>query len=137
MADSATYELDGYSGVRPYYDVRDYDDTREDRDGGRRIGLTVEVYNDGGNIRTSSNSLKTKGQFDQPDNFAANRMSALGKAEVYFQRPYPSLYNAGRVEYGNLFNPYWQVRLIEPDRSERLLAWESRGASGLFSALFP
>lgn len=105
-----------------------------------RLALAVEARKGGQFLRTSTkagigsptapaasrNGLDS-GVFHVADKFAGNDISAVSKAEVYFRRPAPR--PDKREEYGNLFNPYWDVRLVSA-RNERLAAW---GAKGLFN----
>ncbi|WP_435102079.1 Tad domain-containing protein [Arhodomonas sp. AD133] len=57
---------------------------------------------------------------------ASNRLSALAKVQPYFSRPHrlwPKRHRSSRYnnkhEYGNMYNPYWQVRLVQPSDAER------------------
>ena len=50
-------------------------------------------------------------------------MSAVSVAELSFKRPVPR--DDGRIEYANLFNPYWIVKLKDSD-DHRFLAWALR-----------
>jgi len=126
--------LDGYNGMRPYRDIAGLNEDNPDestRD--PRLGLAVEVYKAGSNVRTSSvaqigspnNPQPARngigpGMFRLNDNFAGGEMSAISKAEVFFRRP------DGRREYANLFNPYWDVHLVS-SRTERIAAWALKG----------
>lgn len=126
--------LDGYGGIRPYRDIAGLNEDEPDestRD--PRLGLAVEVYKAGNNVRTStvagvgspSNPVPARngigpGMFRLNDNFAGGEMSSISKAEVFFRRP------DGRLEYANLFNPYWDVHLIS-SRTERIAAWALKG----------
>jgi hypothetical protein len=56
-----------------------------------------------------------------------NSLQALAAAEIYFQRP--AARRDGRREYASLFNPYWQVRLVDVSSSEKLLTAPLRGLS--------
>ncbi|ULQ47132.1 pilus assembly protein TadG-related protein [Flagellatimonas centrodinii] len=56
---------------------------------------------------------------------AGGRAGAVAKAEVYFMRPtdLDGWRRAdNRVEYGNLYNPFWQVRLVDLSDTEKLTA---------------
>ena len=126
--------LDGYSGVRPYRDVAGLnEDEINESTRDPRLGLAVEVYKVGNNVRTStvagvgspSNYEAARngigpGVFRLNDNFAGGDMSAISKAEVFFRRP------DSRNEYANLFNPYWDVHLVS-SRTERIAAWALKG----------
>ena len=56
---------------------------------------------------------------------AGNALHALSSAEVYFQRPVDRA--DGREEKPNLFNPYWQARLVPTTGLDRQLTAQSRG----------
>ena len=60
------------------------------------------------------------GNLDVGDGSAANCMRALAKAEAYFSRPanlYPR--GDGLAEYGSLYSPYWQARLLPNSSAEQ------------------
>jgi hypothetical protein len=134
-----------YGGLRGYHDVKDTSAKNKDP----RLSLVVEVALPGKDIRTSTHagfgSPGTpadnrngigKGMFALPDKFARlpgigkPELSAIAKAEVYFKRPVARA--DGKIEYGNLFNPYWDVRLVEAD-AERESLWIAKGLGGFFS----
>lgn len=56
---------------------------------------------------------------------AGDALHALASAEVYFQRPVDR--TDGREELPNLFNPYWQARLVPTSTLERELTAAHRG----------
>ena len=58
-------------------------------------------------------------------NLASSKSAAIARVEVYFDRPDGS--NNGREEYGSLFNPYWQVRLVPVTAAQRLAAQTLQG----------
>jgi hypothetical protein len=62
-------------------------------------------------------------------------LHALASAELYFQRPAPRA--DGREEYPNLFNPYWQVRLVPVSAADRQLTARFRGLSADPFAVLP
>lgn len=56
---------------------------------------------------------------------AGGRVGAAAKAEVYFMRPTDLdgwRRDDRRVEYGNLYNPFWQARLVDLSDHEKLTA---------------
>jgi len=60
------------------------------------------------------------GNLDVGDGTAANCMRALAKAEAYFSRPanlFPR--GDGLAEYGSLYSPYWQARLLPNTSGEQ------------------
>lgn len=135
-----TSPIPGYNGVRPYYEIANLDDNNRDP----RLALAVEAAKPGPNVRTTTklgigspadavaarNGIGA-GMFRVADRFAGDRMRAISKAEVYFRRPVARA--DGREEYGNLYNPYWDVRLVSA-RTERLMSWGAEGLGDAASA---
>jgi len=132
-------EISGYNGVRAYYDLTDLSANNKDP----RLQLRVEVQVGENDVKTStkiqglgsssaptSTTVKSgigEGMFWAGDKTASNTMASLSSGEVYFERPSELRVNGQRKkEYGNLFNPYWQVRLIETTNAHRLAAWVLR-----------
>ena len=74
-------------------------------------------------------SLAATGNLDVGDGTASNCMRALSKAEAYFSRPADIFGRGdGKTEYGSLYSPYWQARLLPNDLLEQ-------AASMLFQGL--
>ena len=135
---------DAYEGVRSYREITDLSEDNKKP----TLGLAIEVKRDNGAARTSSqidgigspnapgatrNGMGA-GIFAAPDRYASNEMSAIGKAEVYFRRPVAR--TDGQDEYGNLFNPYWDVHLVSAG-SERLASWVVKlGGGALDGGMF-
>lgn len=135
---------DVYSGVKSYRSLKDLSKNSRDV----RLTLHVEVEVGDGNIRTAEKinrlgsassplgKLKTglePGLFYTDDYYSDDDMASMSSAEVFFERPVLDsgdqlqVTGVGSVnEYANLFNPYWDVRLIEVSEKERQLAWLSR-----------
>ena len=63
-------------------------------------------------------------------------LSQIATSEVYFRRPPQQSVNSygesiGKpVELGSLFNPYWQVRLVNPPSSDLVKAKLLQGSLG-------
>ena len=84
-----------------------------------------------------------KGMFRADDALADGSLASVSSGEVYYKRPgretvsvYRQKYSysspPGResktnqenyTEYANLFNPYWEVRLIDTPKTEKMAAW--------------
>ena len=74
-------------------------------------------------------SVTGTGNLDVGDGTASNCMRALSKAEAYFSRPADIFGRGdGKTEYGSLYSPYWQARLLPNDLLEQ-------AASMLFQGL--
>jgi len=83
------------------------------------------------------------GNLDLGDGTANNCMRALAKAEAYFSRPtdlFPR--DDGLMEYGSLYSPYWQARLVPNSTTEQFVSlglhgvsdWKSFGAGAASAA---
>jgi len=62
-------------------------------------------------------------KIEQQGSIVNEKLYGLSKAETYFSRPrdlWPR--PDGYREYGNLYNPFWQTRLIDTNNEERLAA---------------
>lgn len=153
LAEIEKTEIHGHNGVRAYREIADLSDRNKDP----RLALAVEVTVPGGKVRTSShvNGLGSpnnpapsrngigQGMLRVNDGFASTAvggqsgLSTVSKGEVYFRRPEARV--AGKFgatdsleEYGNLFNPYWGVRLVKADDA-RIQAWASKGLGDISS----
>lgn len=128
-----------YTGVLPYRDLKDLSAKNKDP----RVPMAVEVVLRKKNLRTSaalsglgSPAPKTprrgldEGPFGLNDAAASGVLSAVSTGEVYFRRP--EARGDGQAEYGNLFNPYWDVRLTYP-KAERYTVWVARGLRSMFA----
>ena len=143
LADREIDEINAnYSGVQDYRDIADLTDKNKDP----RLPLLVEVRTRSGNVRTTTkiqtgsgstakgigSSVEAeqtrngigRGMFRVNDEFAAGEISAVSKGEVFFRRPVRRA--DGKGEFGNLFNPYWDVHLTDP-RNARIAAWATKG----------
>ena len=62
------------------------------------------------------------GQLYLEDKSAAKNIRAISKAQAYFSRPSDLFGRAdGKQEYGSLYSPYWQVRLLPSSVPEQLI----------------
>jgi hypothetical protein len=105
--------------------------------------LTTETYNMA-NAPLNSIAGSPQVNLDMPK----DQLMAVSKAQVYFERP--TRYSKGgsldrtalgllrddnRKEYGSLYNPYWQVRLVAPTKLEKEAALALSGAPS-FGSVF-
>ncbi len=144
-----------YNGLRAYYDLQDLSEKGRDP----RLKLRVQVDAPADSIRTSTHiqgmgspapvvksrvrqGLAEKGMFHAADRLASASVSSISVGEVFFKRPvYPGRSNANelkmggetKAEYASLFNPYWDVRLVDAGDAVRSAAWLLKD-SGLASA---
>lgn len=112
----------GYPGFAAYSgiaEVRDLDHAAlaDPRFPVSRVAVLARV--DADDVRTANRLDVGVGRLRLAENYAGNRLWALGAAEVYFRRPSGA---PARIEYASLYSPYWQVRLVEPSAAQRAKA---------------
>ena len=124
--DHVNHNLAYIGGLREFYEFRD--DTSPDG-GPAVVALYVKDSEDlnsqrriiEGNGGTVAEDLDTRAS----GGLIAGRIGAVAKAQPYYARPTDLADWAradGRVELGNLYNPYWQPRLIDLSDAERATA---------------
>ncbi len=107
-----------FGGLRDFRDLTGFPNQERDP----RLELRVEVYTDTNTINTtSSGAFATSELFDAQLNTANQEIAAIAKSELYFHRP-EMRHLGGYTEYANGYNPFWDVRLMALDTSERLAA---------------
>lgn len=131
-------------GLRPFFDLRER--------GRVQVGdLNVKILltKGEGDLRAWEEAIvaaggSMTGAFNTREHgsLAGGRMAALAKAGVYYSRDHDPHYRpanrprdinlagtaAGRRrDFGDLYNPYWQVRLLPPTTAERTLALAAVG----------
>ena len=83
----------------------------------------------GGTLHNALLDSNGNASLDVGDGTASNVMKAISQGEAYFSRP-PKLWprdNSKEVEYGSLYNPYWQARLVTNDLVEQGLSLAFQG----------
>jgi len=124
VATSASWD---YNGMPAFYELSD--SARDNPN----LQFVIRLRRDSGQTRTSG-SRSLIGQTPQLNAYTpdAARDAATGRnvyaavsgSEAFFERPpgaRENVYGRGRgepLELGSLFNPYWQVRLIAPTRTQ-------------------
>jgi hypothetical protein len=109
----------GDGGLRQYFDVKKVDSTPNNV----APALLIEVERRVSRVPDSNSyaSGRFTMQAGKPD--SKDSMRALAKAEAYFARPdnlRPDWAREdGKVEFGSLYNPYWQTRLAANTFVER------------------
>ncbi|MFT5131648.1 MAG: hypothetical protein ACI9SC_000107 [Gammaproteobacteria bacterium] len=94
------------------------------------IGLVLDENDFDQNASGNGVENEATGQFQLTEDLADQELAVIAKAELYFSRPSDFADTGGRhfwredrqTEYGNGFNPYWQVRLVETTYADRVLA---------------
>jgi hypothetical protein len=115
----------GYSGLPNFYDLSS--DARSQDD--PRMMMAIRVKRDKSETLTSEarSEIKSSARLNayQARMAGGNEMAAVSASEVFFQRDgdiRDNSYGAtlGKPkEIGSLFNPYWQVRLVQSDADVR------------------
>jgi hypothetical protein len=118
--------LDSNGGLKKYWDVTDRDQasaTAHQNTSGPE--LLIEVEKPMSKIAISSSPGMNigggdTGQLWLADGTQGNTIKALSKAQSYFARP-PKLFarGDGKTEYGSLYSPYWQARLMHNNLLEQ------------------
>ncbi|MFV7762425.1 Tad domain-containing protein [Shewanella algae] len=112
-----------YDGVQPFYSL-----SNSAKGKSETSNILVVVSKKQDKVRTS-NSVPLGGDIVDPatnEKMLGDRMTALAAAQVYYSRP-RDLMKSGSAwarkdskhEYGNLYNPFWQVRLSQSTQGER------------------
>lgn len=121
-----------WTGVPHVYDIRDKSPARR---GDLGLDFVVVVSRPRENTMTSAAlhmgvaTGSVAGSSDMSERLAGDRLSAIGKARVFFERPrrgFPNDFSArslwrpdGAKEHGSLFSPYWQARLADTSQGEK------------------
>jgi hypothetical protein len=110
-------------GLRPFYDLQERGFVRDDQ-----LNVQVLLLKRSNNVRTYNRMLTENGRQVQPrfdveerGGMAGNTLATLAKAGIYFSREH-SRRRDGQREYGNMYNPYWQVHLLPSTNAERTAA---------------
>lgn len=111
--------LPGFAAYSGTPEVRDlaYDTLADPRFPVSRVAVLARVGGD--DVRTANVLDVGVGRLRLGENYAGRKLWSLSAAELYFRRPGGE---SARTEYASLFNPYWQVRLVEPSAAQRVLA---------------
>lgn len=114
--------------IPAFYDLSD----KALSNGGKdpRTALAIRVTKAAAAQRFSGGAspIRPSGQLDIYDgHLAGDRSAAIARVEVFFERPDGQNTLFHKEEYGSLFNPYWQVRLVAPTAADRALANAKQG----------
>jgi len=117
--------LKNIKGLRTFFDLKS--NTKKDT-GPNMVALLNKKTK---KIRVQETLDKTDAKYNRPDLFKIEKdggivndtLYGVAKAETYFSRPRDLWKRAdGYREYGNLYNPFWQTRLIDTTNKERFAA---------------
>lgn len=139
-----------WDGVPKFYDIKDRDAKNRATLGldyivavkrARDANLTAS------NLNMGKKTDSVAGSSEMDEKLLGEQTSAIGKARVFFERPASnigdwtasSLYRHDSAkEYGSLYSPYWQVRLTDVSRAEKIGYMTALGMSPADAALtFP
>jgi len=84
-----------------------------------QVGCVSEVSPSGQRVE----QVFREGNFKIGDGSSSNCMRAMAKAEAYFVRP-AELFarDDQKTEYGSLYSPYWQARLVKTTPTEQMIS---------------
>ena len=125
-SDYGPYLLDGYDGIREFRSLSQ--EARDDEDLDPTLRLRAEITMDVDDVG-SSDWVADDTRFSSDIAMAADKMSSISIAEVYYRHPkaYRSSKDSISRQRANGYNPYWDVRLVPVELSERLIALGLRG----------
>jgi len=137
VAEGPGANLDSRAGIRDYYDIADNikNNASQQANATNNTNLNdvapswvVEVERPNNSLITSSTGDYsigggTDGKLNLPMSNPSNNLRALSKAQAYFSRP-KSLFprDDGKSEWGSLYSPYWQARLVPNNLLEQGLS---------------
>ena len=109
----------------------------------RAQAATMTTSNMGMGLAMANNPT---GSSEMPERLEQNQLSALAKARVSFQRPQrlaadrtaSTLWRADSAkEYGSLFSPYWEARLVDFSVVEKAALVTAMGINPAVTAFTP
>ena len=124
--------LDSAGGIQDYYrDMKTPTATPANQSpelNGGAFPVTFEAERPASSIRTSSSFLTNSSLVKLDDQLASSNLRAAASAHAYFYRSKSNsgftsaswARDDGKVEMENLFNPYWQTRLVDRAAAERI-----------------
>ena len=119
--DSRNRSMMGEYGVPEYWDLHK-DELLGDSPSRQ---FTISIFKSNNNLDTTS-GISNFQVGDKVDIKTSSKITAFSTAEVYFERPLKdrnsndSYLNNGRIEKASLFNPYWNVRLVNSSTKDAL-----------------
>jgi hypothetical protein len=113
LAERGALVQNGYGGTPEFRDI-----VRPQSQQDLRLTYSVDLKLPRAQMRLADSA-------DAEPGYVGDALHALSSAELYFRRPVGRA--DARLEYPNLFNPYWQAHLIEVTRSTRAKAAPLRG----------
>ncbi|WP_434341200.1 Tad domain-containing protein [Motilimonas cestriensis] len=113
--------INGYQGLKDFYDIKDSGLIKTAQP------IRILVAKDDSDMDLTHNKNLATGKAELTananDSMLNARMVAMSKAEAYFSRPHDLWARRdGKIEFGNMYNPYWQPRLSEISNWDRVQA---------------
>ena len=141
MARSQGSTHSGWSGVPKVYDISDKD--VKSRETKLKVDFLIAVRRPQANQQTTTQmgiAVPTASPLGSPamaETLEEGQLSAISKARVSFERPKRGLANDTTAsslwredsakEYGSLFSPYWQARLVDLSPGEKIALYTAMG----------
>lgn len=126
--------LDAKGGLQDYYrdmanplDATQQPKNQTPEENGGKFPITIEVEHDASTARLSSELLPNANQMRLDDGTKGGKLRTVASAHAYFYRPNQDSNRFTRngwrrgdnkTEMANLFNPYWQARLVPTPATE-------------------
>lgn len=137
VAEGPGTNLDSNAGLRSYLELKENADgsnskqalkdskAANNNQNIRAPAWVLEIERSNGTITTSTTNGYTigggtDGQLNLTNKMDGGKLRALSKAEAYFSRPKSLFARAdGKTEWGSLYSPYWQARLLPNSLAEQ------------------
>lgn len=114
-------------GIPNYYDLSEAELAKAEP----KFLIAVSIKKKTKDLNTTSQAanLDVSGALTLSDGIDRSGLTAVSASEVYFERPEQFALNKGLKEKASLFNPYWRVRLIEPNTENLAEAYAAASLS--------
>jgi hypothetical protein len=118
-----------YLGLAPTRDIQNFrrrdDLTLDFAVEAQRAGTSIATSESASSMNVGESVMWRNGAANHRANLHRGNLYSLSQAEVYWMRP--EARRDSRREYPSLYNPYWQVRLAQPNRASRIAASSAKG----------
>lgn len=114
-------------GIPNYYDLSEAELAKSEPK--FLIAISIKKKTKDLNTTGQASNLDVSGALTLSDGLGRSGLTAVSASEVYFERPERFALNKGLKEKASLFNPYWRVRLIEPNTANLAEAYSAASLS--------
>jgi hypothetical protein len=114
-------------GIPNYYDLSEAELVKSEPK--FLIAISIKKKTKDLNTTGQASNLDVSGALTLSDGLGRSGLTAVSASEVYFERPERFALNKGLKEKASLFNPYWRVRLIEPNTANLAEAYSAASLS--------